>query len=151
MQLLPAEQKDVELCARLVRVFYAQEPGMQPLDEADATKQARLVLDAVARGQADFLLLRNGEEIAGYALLTHFFSAEYGGLVALLDEYLILPEFQGQGLGGRFLGEIKNWAGDRGYRRILLEVTEKNPRVIKLYEGNGFKLLSRRIMAFAPS
>jgi ribosomal protein S18 acetylase RimI-like enzyme len=32
----------------------------------------------------------------------------------------------------------------------MLEVTDKNPRVVGLYERNGFTLLARRLMAWVP-
>jgi GNAT superfamily N-acetyltransferase len=150
MEILAAGPKDADACARLMRVFYEREPGLTALDSAEAAARARLTLNAVGKDQADFLFLRSEGALSGYALMTRYFSAEYSGMVALLDEYLILPEFQGKGMGSRFLAVIKDWAVEKGFVRVMLEVTDKNPRVAGLYERNGFTLLSRRSMAWVP-
>jgi GNAT superfamily N-acetyltransferase len=150
MEILAAGPKDADACARLMRVFYEREPGLKTLDGAEVAARACLMLNAVDKGQADFLFLCSEGVLNGYALMTRYFSAEYSGMVALLDEYLILPEFQGKGMGGRFLTAIKGWAVEKGFARVMLEVTDKNARVVGLYERNGFTLLSRRLMAWVP-
>lgn len=149
MRLTLAQIEDAPLCARLIQDFYEHEPCMRPVDSTQAYAKALGILDAAARGHAHFILLHAGNDIAGYALMTHFFSCEYGGMVAILDEYLIVPQQQGRGLGGDFLPLIKQWAAAQGFTRVFLEVTAENPRVVALYERNGFHLLDRRLMACA--
>ncbi len=148
MELAPALAGDIGLYARLIRVFYEQEPGLAPLSDEEARAKAGRLFEAAGQGRAFPLLLRQAGDIVGYALVSPYFSCEYDGLVGLLDEYLILPEYQGKGLGGAFLDLLKDWAPARGLARLSLEVTDKNPGVIRLYARKGFVPLTRRLMAW---
>ncbi len=148
MELVPALAGDADLFTRLLQVFYEQEPSLTPLSAEEARAKTGRVFSAAAQGRVFPLLLRHEGNIAGYALVSPYFSCEYDGLVGLLDEYLILPEHQGQGLGGAFLDLLKSWSIARGLVRLSLEVTDKNPGVISLYARRGFAPLARRLMAW---
>lgn len=54
-----------------------------------------------------------------------------------IDYIAIAPELRGQGIGTKFIEYIR---GTLGYKIIELEVFSKNPRAIKLYEREGFKV-----------
>lgn len=148
MELVMAQQGDMEELAWMVQIFYEQEPGLRPLCLEEALLKAQNLLEAAQVERAWPLFLRHEKVIVGYALIVPYFSSEYGGMVGLLDEYLILPDCQGKGLGGQFLQTLKRWCTEKSLKRVLLEVTDKNPRVLALYERNGFTLLERRLMAW---
>lgn len=124
---------------------------MRPLDDAEARSKVQDIFAAGADKRVYCLLLRHTGNIVGYALMVPYFSSEYGGCVVVLDELFILPELQGQGLGGRALEALKAWSREQGMKRVILEVTEKNSRVIRLYERGGFTLLDRRLMSWATN
>ncbi|MCL1906273.1 MAG: GNAT family N-acetyltransferase [Clostridiales bacterium] len=54
-----------------------------------------------------------------------------------IDYIAVAPELRGKGIGTKFLEYIR---GTLGYKIIELEVFSKNPRAIKLYEREGFKV-----------
>ena len=74
---------------------------------------------------------------AGYALLGFTFSAEAGGLVILLEEAFVLPEFQGKGFGSELFAFVEKEFGGKA-RRLRLEVAPSNERAIRLYKRLGF-------------
>lgn len=148
MELVMAQQGDIDQLAGMIKIFYEQEPGLRPLRMDEALFKAQNLLEAAQEERAWPFFLRHEEAIVGYALIAPYFSSEYGGLVGLLDEYLILPEWQSKGLGSQFLRTLKHWCAEKCLKRVLLEVTDKNPRVVALYERNGFTLLERRLMAW---
>ena len=82
---------------------------------------------------------------AGYAIIIPFWSNEFGGTVALLDELYILPEFRGQGLGKGVLDLIER---DRPFDAVavLLEVSEKNAKARAFYEAIGLRARSNLVM-----
>ena len=76
-------------------------------------------------------------DVAGYALLSFTYSNEAGGLVLLIEEVYILPEYQGMGLGREFLAFV-----EKTYRSevalIRLEVEKSNKKALQLYKKVGF-------------
>ena len=58
---------------------------------------------------------------------------------ALLGFMFTLPNYRGQGINGRIIGELKKWAKTRGLKEIRLTVYVDNDPAIKAYEKQGFK------------
>jgi ribosomal protein S18 acetylase RimI-like enzyme len=56
----------------------------------------------------------------------------------------LLPQYQSQGLGGRFLEIAKGLARERGCPELSLLVFEQNIGAVRLYERQGFKVIDRR-------
>ena len=52
----------------------------------------------------------------------------------------ILPEFQGQGIGGRLIGALEAHLIKKGVRGVHLTTSVKKVPSIKLYERNGYEL-----------
>ncbi|MCH3917273.1 MAG: GNAT family N-acetyltransferase [Spirochaetia bacterium] len=73
----------------------------------------------------------------GYVLLSFTYSNEAGGLVLLIEEVYILPEFQGQGLGAEFLTFLESTYHDKVVL-MRLEVEKSNKTALHLYQKLGF-------------
>lgn len=73
-----------------------------------------------------------GDTLAAYA----YFVASGGA--ALLDYYAVNESMRGQGVGGRFLSEIRNFAPEFGAPCLLIEVesvrSARDPREVELRE-----------------
>ena len=76
-----------------------------------------------------FLLEVDGQP-AGYILVSHTWSNEVGGMVALLEELYFTPEFRGKGR--------EQYASAR---RLRLEVNRENEGAIRLYQRKGYHFL----------
>jgi ribosomal protein S18 acetylase RimI-like enzyme len=103
---------------------------------AEGIAQWREFLDEAVR-QPDLLfcrVVRSGAEIVG------FLCGRRDEVVTLGPMYL-LNEAQGQGTGGRLMGEFLVWAQDAPMR---LWVTEYNERAIRFYERYGFRTTGER-------
>ena len=87
-------------------------------------------------------MIDHNEETVGYALLIHYWSNEYGGMLLFLDELFISEPFRGKGIGAAFLEALK--AGVF-YKTVglVLEVMPSNERALKLYLDHGFVLDER--------
>lgn len=53
-----------------------------------------------------------------------------------------LPDYRGKGIAAILLNELEKWAGELGFRKCILETGKKQPEAIRLYEKNGYKLIS---------
>lgn len=130
--------EDRERYLELSRQFYQTDAVLHPAPEENfaATFAETMAGSPYIRGLA---LCRDGE-MAGYALLSLTWSNEAGGLCVLLEEAYVVPEAQGQGLGGAFLDFVQQeYAGKA--RRLRLEVTPGNTRAAELYARKGYEPL----------
>lgn len=81
-------------------------------------------------------LIGEGEDPAGYAVVTWGYSLESGGRDALLDEVFVLD--RGRGLGGAAVTEILADCRRRGMARVFLETEAHNEAVRRFYARHGF-------------
>jgi GNAT superfamily N-acetyltransferase len=51
------------------------------------------------------------------------------------------PTHRGQGIAGRVLRELEDWASEMLYAKFVLETGKKQPEAIALYQKNGYKLI----------
>ncbi len=83
-----------------------------------------------------YMLQLDDDTPVGYALLSKSYSNEAGGFVLWLEEFFILPEYRGRGLGTQFLDFLKVLSKD--YARVRLELEPDNVKAKKLYSTIGF-------------
>ena len=138
MNIRPMTAADKNLCLPMILEFYSG----PAVDHAVPQKTLeRTFSDAV--GGNPFLegfLLEEGGTIAGFCYITRFYSCEVGGNVVMIEELFIKEEFRGHGLGQQFFQWL--YARYPDTLRYRLEVTAENAGAIRLYERNGFKMLS---------
>jgi len=51
------------------------------------------------------------------------------------------PTHRGQGIAGRVLRELEDWAAEMSYSKCVLETGKKQPEAIALYQKNGYELI----------
>jgi ribosomal protein S18 acetylase RimI-like enzyme len=84
------------------------------------------------------LLIIDDEKVVGYLVLALGYSLEFGGRDAFIDEFFILKQYRGKGLGRTALRQAEKTARNLGVKAIHLEVTRHNSSVIDLYKRDGF-------------
>ena len=78
--------------------------------------------------------------LIGYIALCFGYSIEFGGRDAFIDEFFLVPDARGQGIGGRVLEAVKAEAAADGILALHLEVAEENAAAQRLYAAHGFRL-----------
>jgi ribosomal protein S18 acetylase RimI-like enzyme len=78
----------------------------------------------------------------GYSLVINFWSNEYGGLIADIDELYIIPAYRNQEIGTRFINYLIE-SRPNNLVALELQVLPDNSRASKLYESLGFKKSDR--------
>lgn len=87
-----------------------------------------------------YYLILNNEIPAGFM----GFELNYEKETTKLHRIYLLEEFKGQGLGKKGLNFLKEKVKENVNYRIILNVNKNNP-AIKIYESQGFKVLSKGI------
>ncbi len=66
----------------------------------------------------------------------------------LLDGIAVHSDFRSQGIGGKLLDEIAQYAAENKYHQVRLDVIDINPRAKQLYERKGFKAIKTEKFAY---
>lgn len=90
-------------------------------------------------------LLRKGRQAVGYALVVFYLSLEFDGWIAVLDEFYVVPEQRGGGLGARFLTEVGRGLNAGGIQVLRLEVDDAHAEAASLYQRLGFRREARAL------
>ena len=86
-----------------------------------------------------YMMVEEGKN-AGYGIVYPFYSNEAGGLILMLEEIYVKPEFRGKKLGTQYLNTIASAAGG-GFAGLKLEICPGNEGARRLYESLGFRVL----------
>ena len=95
-------------------------------------------------------VMKTGDAVIGYIVLTFGFSFEYRGRDAFIDEFFIKEAFRNKGIGKKTMEFVEQKAKELGVNAIHLEVEKNNEKGNKLYikqgySGNSRMLLTKRI------
>ena len=93
-----------------------------------------------------YLVAEDGNALIGYAGMM-FASGSQADVVTLA----VNPARWGQGIGTALLTALVDEAEKRGYKEVLLEVREDNPRARQLYLRHGFAEIGIRRGYYQPS
>ena len=144
LQFRLAGESDLVIVLRLMPLYYAHDH----LD-FDAEKAERALRSLVTNSHLGKLwLIENSGEAIGYLVLTYSFSLECGGREAFIDEFFILPEHRGSGIGTLALEHVVREGKKDELGAIRLEVTRTNGEAGRLYLRNGFEDLERTLLTY---
>jgi len=59
-----------------------------------------------------------------------------------IESIAILPGYQGKGYGSKLIEAIENEIKKRNYKKIILEVREKNENAKNFYLNHGYKIIN---------
>jgi ribosomal protein S18 acetylase RimI-like enzyme len=142
VSLLDAEISNIEQVLVLIQDFY------QHFDYPYTEAEKRLTLEELFKTPAAgcIYLIQKEENIVGYVFLSFYFSIEFGGLTAFIDELFVLPRDRGQGIGSGIIHLVEQKCLALNLKAIHLESERTNERAIALYSKLGFVDHNRRLM-----
>ncbi|MNL58021.1 Acetyltransferase (GNAT) family protein [compost metagenome] len=117
------------------------------MDPAVSRENFNTFLDDERLGQS--WLIKENDLVLGYIIVVYFFSFEFKGRVALLDELYLNADARGKGVGRKAVEFVKEYVQNQGCKLVLLEVEPHNIPAEKLYESQGFDFHPRNIMRYS--
>ena len=124
-----------EKLTEMIFDLYSADDGMERMTH-EKIKSTITHYKNNALGGMIYLFYKNAD-IAGYAIVNNFWSNEYGGYVAFLDELFVCAVYRSEGIGTAFLNFLET---NEKYKSIFLEVYPENKIAYDFYKRHGFKI-----------
>ena len=129
-----------ELEAMILALYQEDPPG----EEMSSRKVQFTIRElALHPDKGSITILCAGEAIVGYALVIYYWSNEYGGDIASIDELYVKPAWRGKGVGTAFLEHLVTDAAG-ALRGLWVEVTLANMKALAYYSRHGFAPVANR-------
>lgn len=80
-----------------------------------------------------------GDTPVGYLLAVYVFSLEHFGLTAEIDEFFVLPQHRGQGIGSALLVGAESTSVRAGCTNISLQLARGNDPARAFYRRHGYR------------
>jgi GNAT superfamily N-acetyltransferase len=130
--------------AELMFALDAEGAGIRPTNAENVARTFVNLRVGPTHGACCVALAGEGDaaRIVGYALAFPFWSAEYGGLLSLVDEIYVVPEHRGQGIGEQLMQFLETYAHEQGHVGLTLLVMNRNQRAHRFYERLGYEAIA---------
>ncbi len=96
----------------------------------------RLILEEPSRGR--IFILRNDFRIVGVVNLLFTISTAMGGMVILLEDFIVHPDHRAQGYGGLMLAHVRQFASDKQFKLITLLTDKISAASQNFFKAQGF-------------
>jgi len=128
-QIRPAKKGDENAIMELIQALaeYEKAPE-QVVNTAEALGQ-HLFEEEICKA----LVVENDQKIIGFALYFTNYST-WKGKCLYLEDFYVLPEYRGTGIGSRLFDAVVEIAQKSGVKRMDWQVLEWNEPAIKFYE-----------------
>jgi ribosomal protein S18 acetylase RimI-like enzyme len=129
-----ASLTDVPQLVTMMAEFYSDSP--YTLNPRRATDAFTALLADERLGHV-WLIESNPRDV-GYVVVTLCHSMNFGGMVAVVDDFFIQPAFRGAGLGKAAMAEVRSYYASHGVRAIHVETGRDNAAALAVYRRAGF-------------
>lgn len=131
----PATIEDLPELVQLVEDLMDLQKDFNP-NRAAHEHGLSLILEQPNRGR--IFVLRNDDRIFGMVNLLFTISTAMGGLVILLEDFIIHPNHRGQGYGTMLLDYVVDFAEKKNFKRITLLTDKLSSEVQNFFKNEGF-------------
>lgn len=142
IKIVEAAAADIPLISKMIEQLYLSENTVYR--EADVNSALAALIEDNSNGGCWKFVSESGT--AGYMIIGSAFSVEFGGKTAFIDELYVSENYRGKGIGRTALKFAENFAKEKGYKYLRLEVELSNTTAQKIYRSGGFKEHERYIM-----
>ena len=142
LALLETQISDIDQLLQLIHDFYQHFD--YPYIEAEKRQTLESLLQNPTFGRIYFIQAE--QNIVGYVYLSFYFSLEFGGRTAFIDELFVLPSHRGLGIGSWVIEQVEQQCRAWQFRALHLESERKNTGATALYLKLGFLDYDRRLL-----
>lgn len=132
----PATVEDIEALLPMVEQYWKFE-NIEGFDPARMRALLTRVLEDASLGR--IWISRVYGEPAGYLLAVYVFSLEYQGMTAEIDEFFLVPQHRGLGIGARMLAAAEAQFRIEECTNVSLQLGRSNEDARRFYRENGFE------------
>jgi GNAT superfamily N-acetyltransferase len=135
VQIQPATADDLDVLLPMIEQYWR----FEAIEGFDAARVRTLLTRVFEDGSLGRVwLARVYNEPAGYLLAVYVFSLEHQGLTAEIDEFFVLPQHRGLGLGGSMLATAEMQFRAEGCTNVSLQLGRGNEAARRFYRQHGF-------------
>jgi GNAT superfamily N-acetyltransferase len=132
--LRPAQAVDLPILVHLLGVLF----GIEKDFSAEPAKQQRGLELLMADNRAVVMVAEEQGQVRGLCTAQILISTAEGGPAVVVEDLVVLPDWQGRGIGRNLLAAVKVWAVDRGVRRLQLLADRNNSPALAFYKQMGW-------------
>jgi GNAT superfamily N-acetyltransferase len=140
LQIRQATIDDVPVLLPLVEGYWAFE-GIAGFDPPRISEQLTRLFSEPRLGLG-WVALVDGQPV-GYLVAVYVFSLEHCGLTAEIDEFMVLDQHRGHGVGSALLGIAESTFTRAGCTNVSLELSRRNDAARAFYHRHGYSERSR--------
>jgi GNAT superfamily N-acetyltransferase len=129
-----AREEDLTGLVFLLEVLFSIEKDFT----FNADKQKRGLRLLLQKAEATVLVAEREGRIIGMCTAQLLVSTAEGGTSALVEDVVVLPAWQTQGIGKRLMTAIAEWSALQGATRIQLLADRNNTRALGFYHQIGY-------------
>jgi GNAT superfamily N-acetyltransferase len=154
LQIRQATTDDVPVLLPLMEAYWAFE-GISGFDPPRVSGQLTRLFSEPRLGYG-WIAFLDGQP-AGYLLAVYVFSLEHLGLTAEIDEFMVLDQHRGHGVGSALLGIAESTFTRAGCTRVSLQLSRHNDAARAFYhrqgysERSGYELLDKALQDGQPA
>ena len=131
----PATIEDLPELVQLVEDLMSVQADFKP-DKAAHEQALSMILEQPKRGR--IFVLRSESRIFGMVNLLFTISTAMGGMVILLEDVIIHPDYRGQGFGSKLITYVIEFAKKKGFKRITLLADKMSSNSQSFFQKQGF-------------
>lgn len=132
----PATVEDIDSLLPMVEQYWKFE-NIEGFDPARMRALLTRVLEDASLGR--IWISRVYGEPAGYLLSVYVFSLEHQGITAEIDEFFLVPQHRGLGIGANMLASAEAQFRIEGCTNVSLQLGRSNEAARRFYRENGFE------------
>jgi GNAT superfamily N-acetyltransferase len=127
---------DIPALLKLVQRYWEFE-GIPGFDAARTAALLQRLCAESALGSA--WVAESGAGLVGYLVAVSVLSLEHQGVMAEIDEFFVVPEARGRGIGAALLTQVEAALTAQGCVRVQLQLGVANQAARTFYERRGFR------------
>ena len=127
--------EDLPELVQLVEELMTLQADFSP-NKAAHEQGLSMILEQPKRGR--IIVLRSESGIFGMVNLLFTISTAMGGMVILLEDFIIHPGYRGQGYGSMLLEHVADFAKKKGFKRITLLADKLGEDSQNFFKKKGF-------------
>ena len=135
MEINQADLTDIPQLCILLDVLFSQEAEFKPNHELQARGLSKILNNEEI---GVILVARDSDKVIGMVSILYTVSTALGERVGILEDFVVLPECRGKGVGSELISFALNFSKKKGCKRITLLTDDDNEDTHRFYLRFGF-------------